>query len=135
MKQYEIGAVIGGLLATIGAAGAAYFVKLEHREELAAIMQRETTFHGTTVAECERAAELALKAIAVYDYNKSGLEAIKRVYELSASEPVAVRQGAARVTSMVEMYHQATGNHTPNRQILEEFSKEFKLACQKRPLK
>lgn len=135
MKQYLIGVAIGAIFAGSGAMLAMNEVKNSHEAELAAIMQRETTFHGTTVAECERAAELALKAIAVYDYNKSGLEAIKRVYELSASEPVAVRQGAARVTSMVEAYHQFTGNHTPNRQILEEFSKEFKLACQKRPLK
>ena len=135
MKQYVAGIAIGGLVATCGAVLAVYDLMQDHKAELAAIMQRETTFRGTTVAECERAAELALKAIAVYDYNKSGLEAIKRVYELSASEPVAVRQGAARVTSMVEAYHQLTGNHTPNRQILEEFSKEFKLACQKRPLK
>lgn len=135
MKQYVVGIALGGMVATCGALVAVYDLMQDHKAELAAIMQRETTFHGTTVAECERASELALKAIAVYDYNKSGLEAIKRVYELSSSEPVAVRQGAARVTSMVEMYHQATGNHTPNRQILEEFSKEFKLACQKRPLK
>lgn len=135
MKEFVAGIALGGMVATFGALVATYDLMQDHKSELASIMQRETTFHGTTVAECERAAELALKAIAVYDYNKSGLEAIKRVYELSASEPVAVRQGAARVTSMVEAYHQFTGNHTPNRQILEEFSKEFKLACQKRPLK
>lgn len=135
MKQYVIGVAIGAIAAGGGALLAMNEVKNSHKVELAAIMQRETTFHGTTVAECERAAELALKSIAVYDYNKSGLEAIKRVYELTASEPIAVRQGAARATSMIEMYHRMTGNNEPNRLILEQFDKELKLACQKRPLK
>lgn len=113
-------------------------VQVAHNAELSvlqSLLTDETQFHETNVAQCERAAGFAIKAIAVYDYNKSGLEAIKRVYELTASEPIAVRQGAARVTSMIEMYHRMTGNNEPNRLILEQFDKELKLACQKRPLK
>lgn len=138
MKQLLIVAVIGGALACIGAGFSAYYVQTKHNAEMAAmqsLLTAETQFHETNVAQCERAAGFAIKAVAVYDYNKSGLEAIKRVYELTASEPIAVRQGAARVTSMIEMYHRMTGNNEPNRLILEQFDKELKLACQKRPLK
>ena len=138
MKQLLIGAVIGGALACIGAGFSAYYVQTKHNAEMdsmQSLLTAETQFHETNVAQCERAAGFAIKAVAVYDYNKSGLEAIKRVYELTASEPIAVRQGAARVTSMIEMYHRMTGNNEPNRLILEQFDKELKLACQKRPLK
>lgn len=138
MKNLLISATIGGAIACIGAGFAAYYVQTKHNAEMATMqssLTAETRFHETNVAQCERAAEFAIKAIAVYDYNKSGLEAIKRVYELTASEPIAVRQGAARVTSMIEMYHRMTGNNEPNRLILDQFDKELKLACQKRPLK
>lgn len=138
MKNLLISAAIGGALACIGAGFSAHYVQTKHNDEMAAmqaLLTAETQFHETNVVQCERAAGFAIKAVAVYDYNKSGLEAIKRVYELTASEPIAVRQGAARVTSMIEMYHRMTGNNEPNRLILEQFDKELKLACQKRPLK
>lgn len=138
MKNLLIGAAIGVAIASIGAGFAAYYVQNKYNAEISALqssLTAETQFHETNVAQCERAAGFAIKAVAVYDYNKSGLEAIKRVYELTASEPIAVRQGAARVTSMIEMYHRMTGNNEPNRLILEQFDKELKLACQKRPLK
>lgn len=138
MKQLIIGAAIGGAIACIGAGFSAYYVHTRHNDEMAAmqsLLTAETQFHETNVAQCDRAAAFAIKAVAVYDANKSGLEAIKRAYALTASEPIEVRQGAARVTSMIEMYHRMTGNNEPNRLILEQFDKELKLACQKRPLK
>lgn len=138
MKQLIIGAVIGGAIACIGAGFSAYYVQNKHNAEIVELQSRltaETTFHETNVAQCERAAAFAIKAVAVYDANKSGLEAIKRAYALTASEPIEVRQGAARVTSMIEMYHRMTGNNEPNRLIMEQFDKELKLQCQKRPLK
>ena len=138
MKQLIIGAAIGGAIAYIGAGFSAYYVQNKHNAEIVALQSRlsaETTFHETNVAQCERSAAFAIKAVAVYDANKSGLEAIKRVYALTASEQIEVRQGAARVTSMIEMYHRMTGNNEPNRLILDQFDKELKLQCQKRPLK